>query len=502
MAELDLRITELGPVLFPARVDEFAGLVRSYFESASGGEISLTVSRKKVLEAEVESSGVGAFELHEALHEITGNKANQGAGAESTDQLIKNIGLIFAGSYAPFPPNALQPEGILGVLFDRGFKPDGSLFNDNSNQEFFAEVPREGCAVFLDEIERVRGGKVDDPELSAEVFYTMLHELGHVFNLGHIDAPDQLMGETSPGAKAHPIKDFGKGIYDFTEEQRAHLKLCSKRIEVHPGGTDYGILGGLAVPPGSSFLKAQSRADEPLKLHIDLQPREFYAVEPVELDLRLSCSRSHQYSVVPDALDPGYENFVIWVEDSLGERRRYRSPKHFCTPGKSRRIVPGEPFRRDISIFGESGGYVFQRAGVHRIWVEFAINRQRKLRSNVIECEVLPYLRASEAERRRLDLLRRAGKELYYRKGRPDARGVTALSEVTASFKDSWTSSAAVYAMGRLYLDYAYRASKNWHSRLLKKAGEMLLRAADCDDLSGQRRRTADRLREDHCDCG
>ena len=93
--------------------------------------------------------------------------------------------------------------------------------------------------------------------------------------------------------------------------------------------------------------------------------------------------------MVPDALDCGYGGFRVWIEEPDGQRRFLRSPRYYCSPRGSLGISSDRPFRRDISIFGESGGYTFRKAGVHRIHVTFALDDRRTIQSNPIELEIL-----------------------------------------------------------------------------------------------------------------
>jgi len=105
--------------------------------------------------------------------------------------------------------------------------------------------------------------------------------------------------------------------------------------------------------------------------------RSFFYFEPVELDVVLSAPSSANRSFrVPDCIDPGYGAFRIWIEEPSGERRIYRSPRIYCAHDELIFVGPKKPFRRDISIFGESGGFTFRRAGVHKVWAEFALSRE------------------------------------------------------------------------------------------------------------------------------
>lgn len=53
-------------------------------------------------------------------------------------------------------------------------------------------------------------------------------------------------------------------------------------------------------------------------------------------------------------------------------------------------VSASKPFKRDISLFVEAGGYTFTKAGKHEIWTTFKASKKRFLRSNRIEVYVKP----------------------------------------------------------------------------------------------------------------
>lgn len=426
------------------------------FSAGSGGDIQLNVVQSPHLS--LGNAGVEDFDLHSALSTVTGNPTNV--------TKVSTIGMLFADSYAPRP-------SAFGFMFDRGFSFDPGLSG---------AVPREGCAIFVGAIQRARPATFDD-----ETAFTAIHELGHVFNLFHVEQPANLMA-TSPNSLASAAS---KG---FLPRHRTLLGLCSTRAEVHPGGNEFGDLGTLDTGPIDPFRDIPAAASAPLRLSISTAREEFWHFEPVELDLTLSVRRGVTSAVeVPDTLDPGYENFRIWISDPNGERRLYRSTKHFCGAPGALRVAPGAPFRRDIGIFGQSGGYTFTRAGEHRVRVEFFVPGIGTLRSNVLAVNVLPITQRDRLVSRAMPVLERAdvARLLFYRKARRRTKAFDDLEELARSMKSAALSADLHYTLGRA----ALKALP--HSRAdaqLNKAAGHLSRAAERHELSPHRREVAARL--------
>jgi hypothetical protein len=228
--------------------------------------------------------------------------------------------------------------------------------------------------------------------------------------------------------------------------------------------------------------------------------REFWPFEPVELEVRIEVARgTRRRFYIPHQLDPGYESFRIWIEDPLGERRLFRSPRHYC-PGRRRLcIMPGKPFERDISIFGESGGYTFRRAGRHLIWVTSAVPPRGVLRSNTIEVNVRPVRpadRLCQEARQSLSPPEEA-RLLYYRVGAPGSRAVQRLTSFCEHHPDLPSAAAARYAVGRTLLKAAARQTRAESVHDWARQGvEQLARALDLRHLSRHRRTIAQRLVE------
>jgi hypothetical protein len=353
------RLTSAVPV--PAFAAAGGGQVLSQvFATGSRGDIQLHINDASLSPPLDDRQGFVALDLHRALGQLTQNAPPGPA---------RKIAVLFADFYLPHRP-------ALGVMFDRGFDPG----DDPSSDVRFRRVPREGCAVFLGAIAHLRRTPA---EWEAEAMFTTIHELGHIFNLQHLNTPLNFMSQSATAAP------HGVDAYNFRPHERM-LASCSTSPNVWPGGRPFSDTGTFAHH--STPRRALSRgAAFGLDLAIEMAHREFWQFEPVELDVELRVAPGIERSfLVPDAVDTGYDQFDIWIEEPSGERRRHRSPRRYCSPMRRRRISPGRPFRRDISLFGESGGYTFRRSGVHRLWAEFAIRPDLTLRSNVIEVNVRP----------------------------------------------------------------------------------------------------------------
>lgn len=389
---------------------------------------------------------VSAGQLHMALESITGYQRRRNR--------VTNIGLLIADTYEPAP-------GHFGMMFDENFEPGSS--------DWTATTPREGCAVFLGAI----AGKRNGADFDAEVIYTAIHELGHVFNLQHAAPPSymaQSAGEPQPFVNAK-----------FTEHSARLLAQCSTSCYIWPGGSKFGDLGELA--PGLNDISS-ANAPPDLRLSIGLDRREFWRFEPVELDVELSLrARSNRRAPsVPDALDPGYERFVIWIEEPDGERRRYRSPRHYCDQHARVSVSRSNPMRRDISIFGESGRFTFRKVGRHRLFASFATAGARTVNSNVLEVNILAPDAADSVyvHGHAVFADRDLAKLMYHRRLTPRRRRkITRLMDFTAQHRQHPSAALAHYAIGRALASYVRQAQRaGAPTAQLKRASLEHLRAA------------------------
>jgi hypothetical protein len=384
-------------------------------QAASGGDIELKVFNRGHVPVLgwASQAAVPSEVLHQALEKMTGDQVDE--------KKVTNIGLLVADRYEP-------AQSFFGVMFDDAFEA--------SSSNPWKRTPREGCAVFL--------GGIDDGRSAAdrldETVFTAVHELAHVFNIQHGEWPSYVYQSALRGQV--PLNKAA-----FSQEECKLLALCSRSKHIWPGGSAYEDLGDLVkAKPAGRPVNAPA-----LALRLGMEQRSFFAFEPVELDVELSTT-SNMAVRVADAIDPGYSGFRLWIGEPDGSRRFLRSPRHYCSPRGVLKVTQNKPFTRDISVYGESGGYTFRRAGAHQIWATFETAPERVITSNVLEVEVLAGAPDSQFFKDASGLLRarQVAWLLYYRRmsaGRTRALG--SLDDFCAAYPRHPASAMVHYGVGR-----------------------------------------------------
>jgi hypothetical protein len=393
--------------------------------------------------------------MHMALRALTGF---------STPGTVSNLGVILTDK---FPP---KPE-VFGVMFDVGF--DSDLGNSSS----FNAVPREGCAVFLDPILAARG---NGPAFDREVGFTLVHELGHVFNLWHHGQPLNFMSSSQLGAPFGPAAHFFKAMH------ANFLHLVDRSPFVAPGGSPWGIRGGLG--PNGDNPANRPQTDHGLRLAISVRQHEFWSFEPAELDIKISARAAAR---IPDVIDPGYDEFDIWIETPIGTRHRYRPPTLFCRNPSKIKLGPKQPFARDISIFGQSGGYTFRYQGRHAIWATLRVGG-RVLRSNRTEVVVKPPALHGEKFRRLFKVMTEStnARLLFYKSG-PTTAAVTPLLDAAKVLGNTPNAANVRYSVGKALVRSGHGRGGADRRRKVDMADRVLKTALDSGQLSAHRSRCA-----------
>ncbi|MCE9637141.1 MAG: hypothetical protein K8T90_15660 [Planctomycetes bacterium] len=364
---------------------------------------------------------------------------------QSETRKVPRIGLLFADSFAP-------KDGVLGIMFDEGFTPGtpGEPSEEDS-------IPREGCAVFLDAVAELRKA-AGQPTIADEALFTAIHELGHVFNLWHVRDPLSFMAQSSTagvyGSAAHRFlgtpstNPVPVGSY---LTQREFLSRCDDLLYVRPTESPFGIRGTYGPPHDDPPQNITSGAP-PVRVELTMARREFWNFEPVELDVRVELRQGRDEPFrMPDVIDPGYEAFTLFIDDPDGTRRRYRPEKRFCAPPGELVIAAGQPFDRDLSIFGQAGSYTFAAPGSHWLSVRLRVPGYADLWSDPIEVHVRGASPGSRqfTELRDLLTVRRFARFAFYRSHplRPDDE--RRVAEACRRRRAPGASAALLYALGR-----------------------------------------------------
>jgi hypothetical protein len=161
---------------------------------------------------------------------------------------VGNVGVLLAPSYGP-------RESVFGMMFDTQRPIPGDPVNNASNA-----MPREACAIFLDSIYTQRG----PDEYARQLAFTLCHEIGHLFNMQHVDPTIErcfLNSSTEPP----PAEAF-----QFTIDQSNRLVNCTN-VENAPGGSDFGDGGIWDNPISRSCRRVPARF---LTLEISTTPAE------------------------------------------------------------------------------------------------------------------------------------------------------------------------------------------------------------------------------------
>ncbi len=403
-----------------------------------------------------------SYYLHYALRKMFMN--------HSQSSSFDRIGLIFADRLKGH-------KGAFGMMFDLGFNPRGY----RPVEPTFTNVPREGCAIFLKAISHYRQTPND---YAKQALFTAVHEIGHVFNLWHKNSPKNFMSTSNKN------RVYGSGAFNFHKRHKEFLKLCDSSPYVWPGGSKFGerdILGPRDL--NSNDFPENSRC---LNLKINISKLEFWNFEPVELDIKLQVSGTNRKTRIriPDKIDPGYECFQILIQRPDGTLYKYRSPRIYCENMGNIIITPNKSFERDISIFGQSGGYTFNTPGTHTIQAALILPDKTALFSNKLEVEIKPAMPNSEDYRKMCDILsnQKAGLLLYHRNGSTRLKILKILDNFCRNNKKDEISSCVQHALGVLFYKSALGKTMPTIKKYHQKSKRYFSEALDKDLLSTRRK--------------
>lgn len=357
MTHFELHVGSINTGLPQEGLEALGNFIAEHIIRGSRNDIAMTVVNRGLLQdALARGEPASPLQLHQALSVLTGN---------ALQNPVTRLGVILASRYEP-------ADGTFGFMFDLGFRTQ-----EDPNDGAYTKVPRQGCAIFLDSIKAAR------PVLSdylAQVKFTAVHEMGHVFNLTHQASPLTFM---APSLATRP---YAASAYFFNDDQRAWLAQCSINPNVMPGRSIFR--GGQA--PFDSVAFRTYRENVGMCLAIELTSREFWPFEPVHLNVLAQpvSADPDEKRRVPAEFDPGYKRFRIVIAGPGEEVRCYRPPIDFCSNGRLLSLSRAKPFMRDIAVFGQAGGYTFSKPGPYRIHVEFELARRTIVRSNDVHFTV------------------------------------------------------------------------------------------------------------------
>jgi hypothetical protein len=401
-----------------------ADFLHHHFFNGSNGVINL-VPRNRLNEGSFvdrDVQAVDAIDLNFALERLAGNPP----GATR----VSRIAVILAGLYGPHP-------NVFGIMFDPGRRTGAD--NQNATSPFDA-TPREGCAIFIDAIRQLRPNL---SEFDKEIEYTTVHELGHIFNLDHLASPPSFMA-SSPMTHSHEDDHF-----HFTLGQRNWLGECATNRWVYPGGSPYEPVSAENSPFRRPALYS---ATPKVELRIGIENAVFACAAPVEMDVSLTLAADSVRALrILDRLDPGYDEFAVWITYPNGDRNRYRSPRRYCTPPARLTLKPGQSLARDISIFSGARGTTFFMPGIYHLRAEFDLGARGRVVSNEVVVEAVANSRLLMPERTALLADPRVRALLYHRRQRAGENALRQLSKHLQEHPDGVGANDLRYALVRAH---------------------------------------------------
>ena len=252
----------------------------------------------------------------------------------------------------------------------------------------------EACTVFLGDIAAQRnpsGGNPTGQQLLEEIF-TCVHEVGHVFNLEHINDSQNFISQSPAGTKSLP---------EGAPTVRARPRAAAQQGPAAPGhlARRLGVWQRRPEPHDRAPATRPVATDLRSTLRIEISRNECFHFEPVELDLQIELPpEARSRRSIPNEVDPGYERLRVWIEAPEGARRELRPFASYCRAHSRYRLSHDRPFRRD-STYRDAAGHVLRTAGVHSIVAELWLASNAVLRSNTVEINIRPLAGLSDAGR-------------------------------------------------------------------------------------------------------
>lgn len=395
--------------------------IREIFWDQSNKQIQLTPDKAPAL-FDFPIHQASKYDLAEGLRRLTTNVPGE--------KPINNIGVIIAEYW-------LHNPSILGIMFDTDLPyidEIGTPLDVNYNR-----IPREGCAVF---VRALAAEGYSDPTYFDR---TVMHEIGHIFNLPHDPTGRSFMSQTDENLSEYAFRRFN-------DAHCAFLAQCPESEYVQPGGSDFDVRGHLALLDRRRGNTADTVSRQRLSLQISFPRTRFLMGEPIILDVALRPTKHIEkvYSI-PNELDPGHERFQVWIQHPNGETRRFVPLHHYCSAPIHAAVSYAKPLRNNINLFWGKGGTPFSTPGVYAISCVFMTGEHTYIKSKTLEIEVSSFFQCNDREREKLHLLSGSdvGRTFYYRGQYRSTQALKKLKSLIKKYPNCQESVFPKYVFGR-----------------------------------------------------
>lgn len=290
-------------------------------------------------------------------------------------------------------------------LHERGVGLGGIMFDSIGSQ-------RQGTALFMNSF--ISLAPPGDPTPAAWIrrmaFWTVVHEMGHAFNLVHAWDKGVTQGnfhpwiasmggsgsydlltfmnypylyETGEQSDANTIRFFQNFGFRFTDDELLFLRHAPERFVIMGGsnwGTDHAFEQARVSP--APMLKLEARVNRP--------EAEFDFMEPVVIELKLK-NISHQPVLIPDELLKTSDLLTVQVKKRWGEPKMYHPYAHYCFRSEMRVLNPGESVYESLFVSAGHDDWLIDSPGYYSIQVCLHMPREDVV-SEPFEVRVTPPL--------------------------------------------------------------------------------------------------------------
>ena len=272
---------------------------------------------------------------------------------------------------------------------DPGFVTFGIMFDTIGAHE------RSGTAIFSQAIADFypAGTANRDAIIKRHHFRTMIHEIGHAFNLLHswqktlgtrwtasvADEPNARSFMNYPyrvaGGEDAYWDDFS---YRFSDQELLFLRHAPESF-VNMGASAFGTSHGETEPTMELMQELSQEDGKPATLQLDLRVNKerpvFEFMEPVNIELKLK-NISDQPREVDQAILKDIGHMTISITRDRTDTKQYRSYSQVCYADKKITLQPGESLYDNLFLSAGSLGWYIADPGMYEITVALSAARE------------------------------------------------------------------------------------------------------------------------------
>ncbi|MDJ0599356.1 MAG: hypothetical protein QNJ37_11000 [Crocosphaera sp.] len=274
---------------------------------------------------------------------------------------------------------------------DPGFVTFGIMFDTIGVHE------RSGTAIFSKSIEDYypHGTPNRDAIIKRHHFRTMIHEIGHAFNLlhswqkelrGYPGWHSSVVNEPNAGSfMNYPYRvaggedaywrDFG---FRFSDQELLFLRHAPEAF-INMGAAAFGT--SHAEQQSTMELRQELSGQDPesatlkLDLRVNKQRPVFEFMEPVALELKLK-NISNQPRLVDKSILDDIGHMTIDITRNQSETKQYRSYSQLCFADEKMTLQSGESLYSNLFLSAGSLGWYIADPGTYEITVTLSVDRE------------------------------------------------------------------------------------------------------------------------------